>query len=100
LEPSLAVGVSGIQLRHPQHVHPATVPPTGKHSKVLRETNPGLWLEDYRLAYQAGGVDNNVFIIRNLPLHLNNSARTWLEHLSPNQIKCWEDLADIFVENF
>ena len=42
--------------------------------------NPELWLEDYWLASQADGADNDDFIIRNLPLFLANSAQTWLEH--------------------
>ena len=59
----------------------------GRHIlKYSRETNPGLWLEDYRLAYQASGVDNDDFIIRNLPLFLADSAQTWLEHLPSNRI--------------
>jgi len=62
--------------------------------------NPGLWLEDYRLACQAGGMDSDSFIIRNLPLFLADSPRTWLEHLSPNKIKSWADLNEIFVGNF
>ena len=42
--------------------------------KYFGETNPELWLEDYRLAFQAGGADNDDFIIRNLPLFLADSA--------------------------
>ena len=60
--------------------------------KYSREMNPGLWLKDYRLACQASGADNDDFIIRNLPLFLADSARTWLVHLSPNQIQSWADL--------
>ena len=62
--------------------------------------NLGLWLEDYRLACQAGGADNDDFIICNLPLFLADSARTWLEHLPPNRIQIWADLKEIFVGNF
>jgi hypothetical protein len=68
--------------------------------KYAGETNPGLWLEDYELACQAGGADNDTFIIHNLPLYLADSARTWLENLSPNEIRCWADLKGIFVGNF
>ena len=68
--------------------------------KYSGKTNPGLWLEDYRLACQASGVDNDSFIIRNLPLFLANSTRTWLEHLLPNRIQGWVDLKEIFVGNF
>jgi hypothetical protein len=61
--------------------------------------NSRLWLKDYQLAYQAGDVDSNSFIIRYLPLFLADSARTWLEHLPPNKIQSWVDLKEIFVEN-
>jgi hypothetical protein len=74
--------------------------PSTNVQKYAGETNPGLWLEDYRLAYQAGGVDSDVFIICNLPLYLADSARTWLEHLPPNENRCWADLSEIFVGNF
>jgi hypothetical protein len=76
------------------------VSPIGEHPEVRQETNLGLWLEDYRLACQASGADGDAFIIRNLPLYLTNLARTWLEHLSPNEIRCWKDLKEIFVGNF
>jgi hypothetical protein len=36
----------------------------------------------------------------NLPLHLGDSARTWLEHLLASQIHNWEDLVRTFVGNF
>ena len=39
-------------------------------------------------------------IIRNLPLHLADSTRTWLEHLPKNQIHDWDDLVRTFVGNF
>jgi hypothetical protein len=35
-----------------------------------------------------------------LPLHLADSARTWLEHLPPSQIHNWDDLVCTFVGNF
>jgi hypothetical protein len=62
--------------------------------------NPGLWLEDYWLTCQASGVDNDYFIICNLPLFLANSVRTWLEHLLPNRIQSWANLKEIFMGNF
>ena len=45
-------------------------------------------------------MDNDDFIIRNLPLFLANSARAWLEHLPSNVIQSWADLKEIFVGNF
>jgi hypothetical protein len=68
--------------------------------KYSWESNPSLRLEDYRLACQVGGADDDNFIIHNLPLFLADSARTWLHHLPPNSIKEWADLKEIFVGNF
>jgi hypothetical protein len=39
------------------------------------KTNPSVWLEDYCLAYKAGGADDDMFIIQFLPIYLANSAR-------------------------
>jgi hypothetical protein len=49
--------------------------------KYNGETDPRIWLNDYRLVCQLGGATTDEVIIRNLPLHLDDSARTWLEHL-------------------
>jgi hypothetical protein len=54
--------------------------------KYMGETDPCVWLNDYRLACQLGGATTDEVIIRNLPLHLADSARTWLEHLPASQI--------------
>jgi hypothetical protein len=64
------------------------------------ETDPRVWLNDYLLACQLGGATTDEVIIRNLPLHLSDSARTWLEHLPASQIHNWDDLARTFVGNF
>jgi hypothetical protein len=68
--------------------------------KYSGETNPRVWLNDYRLACQLGGATSDEVIIRNLPLHLTDSARTWLEHLPASQIHNWDDLVRTFVGNF
>ena len=65
----------------PRYRPPTNIP------KYSREMNPGLCLEDYRLACQADGVNDDDFIIRNLPLFLADSARAWLEHLPSNAIQ-------------
>ena len=78
----------------PRYHLPTNIP------KYSRETNPGLWLEDFWLAYRAGRVVSDDFIIRNLPLFLVDSARTWLEHLPPNYVQSWANLKQIFVGNF
>jgi hypothetical protein len=54
--------------------------------KYNGETDPLVWLNDYRLACQLGRATSDEVIIRNLPLHLGDSARTWLEHLPASQI--------------
>jgi hypothetical protein len=59
-----------------------------------------VWLNDYRLACQLGGATTDEVIIRNLPLHLADSARTWLEHLPASKIHNWDDLVRTFVGNF
>jgi len=71
---------------------------TSSTSSSHRDT--GLWLKDYQLACQVGGVDSDNFIIRNLSLFLADSARMWLEHLPPNRIQSWADLKEIFMGNF
>jgi hypothetical protein len=68
--------------------------------KYNGETDPRVWLNDYRLACQLGGATSDEVIIRNLPLHLADSARTWLEHLPASQIHNWDDLVHTFVGNF
>jgi hypothetical protein len=65
--------------------------------KYTGETAPCVWLNDNRLACQLGGVTTDEVIIRNLPLHLADSARMWLEHLPANQIHNWDDLVRTFV---
>jgi hypothetical protein len=68
--------------------------------KYTGETDPRVWLNDYRLACQLGGATTDEVIIRNLPLHLADSPRTWLEHLPPSQIHNWDDLVRTFLGNF
>jgi hypothetical protein len=68
--------------------------------KYNGETDPRVWLNDYRLACQLGGATTDEAIIHNLPLHLADSVRTRLEHLPANQIHNWDDLICTFVGNF
>jgi hypothetical protein len=69
-------------------------------TKYSGETRPKLWLADYRLACQLGGMNDDNLIIRNLPLFLSDAARAWLEHLPPAQISDWDDLVKAFAGNF
>jgi hypothetical protein len=75
----------------------ASPPPS---TSTWGETYPLVWLNDYRLAYQLGKTTTDEVIIRNLPLHLVDSARKWLEHLPPSQIHSWDDLVRTVVGNF
>jgi hypothetical protein len=50
--------------------------------------------------FHAGGATDDLFMIKNLPLYLYNSARTWLEHLPWDKINDWTDLCRVFVGNF
>jgi hypothetical protein len=68
--------------------------------KYTGETDPCVCFNDYRLACQLGGASIDEVIIRNLPLHLADSAQTWLGHLPPSQIHNWDDLVRTFVGNF
>jgi hypothetical protein len=79
----------------PQRFHQPT-----SIDKYTGETDPRVWLNDYRLACQLGGATTDEVIIRNMPLHLADSVRMWLEHLPASQIHNWDDLVRTFVENF
>ena len=45
-------------------------------------------------------MNDDDFIIHNLPLFLADSVRAWLEHLPSNAIQSWADLRETFVGNF
>ena len=49
--------------------------------KYSGETDPAVCLNDYHLACQLGGATDDAVIIRNLPLHLADATRMWVEHL-------------------
>jgi hypothetical protein len=65
--------------------------------KYNGETDPRVWLNDYRLACQLGRATTDEVIVRNLLLHLADSARTWLEHMPASQIHNWDDLVHTFM---
>ena len=46
-------------------------------SKFTGESKPETWLDDYRVAVQIGGGDDQV-AMKHLPLMLDGSARAWL----------------------
>jgi hypothetical protein len=56
------------------------------------DTNPSIWLEDYRLTCHADGATDDLIVIKNLPLYLGNLPR--------DKINDWTDLRRVFVDNF
>ena len=52
-------------------------------SKFTGEFKPETWLEDYRVAVQIGGGNDEV-AMKHLPLMLEGSARAWLTQLPPS----------------
>jgi hypothetical protein len=101
LEPQLdgpgprAFGTRIQKVPFPPHFQPST-----NITKYTRETNPAVWLEDFRLACWAGGADDDYFIIQYLPICIGEYIRAWLKFLSPNSICSWTELKQVFIGNF
>ena len=74
--------------------------PSANVVKYTGDTNPGVWLEDYRLACRAGGANDDRFIIQYLPICLGENVRAWLEFLPADSIGDWADLWKVFISNF
>ena len=68
--------------------------------KYTGDTNPGVWLEDYRLACRARGATDEHFIIQYLPICLGENVRAWLDFLPADSIGCSADLRKVFIGNF
>ena len=68
--------------------------------KYTGDTNLGVWLVDYRRACQAGGANDDRFIIQYLPICLGENVRAWLEFLPADSIGSWADLRKVFISNF
>lgn len=85
------------------YIHSAVIPlqfrlATGI-SKYSGNSKHETWLDDYRVAVQIGGGNDEV-TMKHLLLMLEGSARAWLNQLPPSSIYCWEDLHRVFVKNF
>ena len=68
--------------------------------KYTGDTNPGVWLEDYRLACRAGGASDDRLIIQYLPICLGENVHAWLDFLPADSIGSWADLRKVFIGNF
>ena len=84
-------------------IRAAVIPPNFRLatevSKFTSESKPDTWLEDYLVAVQIGG-GNDDAAMKHLPLMLEGSARAWLNQLAPGSIYSWEELARVFVRTF
>jgi hypothetical protein len=49
---------------------------------------------------RAGGANDDPFINQLLPIYLVDSTRAWLDNLPRNIIDRWDDLREIFTDNF
>ena len=67
--------------------------------KFTGESKPDTWLEDYRVAEQIGGGNDEV-AMKHLPLMLEGPVRAWLNQLARGSIFSWEELARVFVRMF
>ena len=65
----------------PQHFRPPV-----NVVKYTGDTNPGVWLEDYRLACWTGGASDDRFIIQYLPICLGENVSAWLDFLPADSI--------------
>ena len=94
--------VSGLEC-FSRAIRAAVIPPNFRLAtgvfKFTRESKPKTWLEDYRVAMQIGG-GNDEIAMKHLPLMLEGSARAWLTQLTPGSIFGWEELAQVFVRTF
>ena len=79
----------------PQHFRPPA-----NIVKYTGETNPGVWLEDYRLACHARGANDDQFVIQYLPICLGENVCVWLEFLPADTNSNLTDLRQVFVRNF
>ena len=68
-------------------------------SKFTGESKPDTWLEDYRVAVQIGGGNDEV-AMEHLPLMFEGSAIAWLNQLAPSSIYSLRELARVFVRTF
>ncbi|KAI4999387.1 hypothetical protein ZWY2020_003976 [Hordeum vulgare] len=84
-------------------IHSTEIPPNYRLamgiSKFTGESKTETWLDDYRVAVQIGGGDDQVSM-KHLPLMLDGSARAWLNQLAPSSIYSWADLARVFIRTF
>jgi hypothetical protein len=58
-----------------------------------------IWLDDFITAVKiSGGSRDNALQL--LSLHLKGNARAWLNNLTPDSIRSWEEFWQVFITNF
>jgi hypothetical protein len=95
-----APGNPCVQSGDPHSEFPSALPPAHVDRQVQRGDGPPCMGQRLPPGVPAGRSHHRQVIIRNLPLHLADSARTWLEHLPASQIHNWDDLVRTFMGNF
>jgi hypothetical protein len=68
--------------------------------KYNGETDPKIWLVNYRLAMKAASAPDTFFMIQYLPIYLIDSATNWLNNLWEGTVKQWADLEREFCNHF
>jgi hypothetical protein len=66
--------------------------------KFNGQQDPRIWLDDFITAVKisSGSRDNAL----QLSLHLKDNARAWLNNLTPDSIRSWEEFWQVFIANF
>ena len=80
------------------HIYPEGFKPVG-FNKYDGKTPPQQWLRVYSQAIEvANGSD--ITKVAYFPLALESAQLLWLESLPPNSIHSWEDMRQVFIDNF
>jgi hypothetical protein len=67
--------------------------------KFNGQQDPRIWLDDFITAVKiSGGSRDNALQL--LSLHLKDNARAWLNNLTPDSIRSWEEFRQAFIANF
>jgi hypothetical protein len=67
--------------------------------KFNGQYDPQIWLDDFITAITIGGRSRDN-ALQLLSLHLKDNARAWLNNLTPDSIRSWEEFQQAFIVNF
>jgi hypothetical protein len=67
--------------------------------KFNGQQDPRIWLDDFITTVKiSGGSRDNALQL--LSLHLKDNTRAWLNNLTPDSIRSWEEFRQAFIANF